>query len=175
MASIFRTVFVMLMYVAALLLLVACDASPDRVETIQASPLSRAELVRSRSNAGGGFSVSHQLLSDPVINETVTIELTLRLQSSQDIRLDFSANDSVELMGGPTQLFKGTQGGVIRATVDLIPRRAGKTYLKFIASSADGQAVRSYAVVLKVRNQDGSLPVSSKTQRNRINLPSQAE
>ena len=149
-----------------------CDASVGRAVDVQPSENTREVVIRSHVNAGGRFQISHRLLTEPMVGEPLTVALEFSLQPYRDVEVTFSDSVDYDLSGHTTRVFEGTENGKIDALIDLVPSRAGKSYLKFIATSDDGQSIRSYAIVLKVQGQDGHVPVKEKKKVQRVDLPS---
>ncbi|MEE8056609.1 MAG: hypothetical protein V3T17_02055 [Pseudomonadales bacterium] len=172
---------VKLLFLLLVAVISACGQSVDRAASIQANnkaPIEEETIqrrIQSRVKATGQFQISHQLLNDPVVGQITRIELSFQLQPLQNLEVIFNDSDDFELLGDSTQIVEGSDNGMIRTVVELVPNRAGKSYLKLIAATIDGEKVRSYAIVLKVRDQKGNLPEKQKSQVNRINLPSSSD
>jgi hypothetical protein len=166
----------------AFLVMIGCDnqvAVEQPESRQQADPASVGavrvkEVVsrRSLSFSAGQIQMSYRLLDQPMVGLESRLQLNFTLPAQQNLELGFSDNRQIDLMQSGNSSYVGTDSGRVEVIIEYTPQEAGKTYLKFIASTADGNKIRAFAIAIPVADQTGAVPARKKTTKSRINLPS---
>ena len=160
--------------ILSVVIITACSDSTKPANNAAHNEIKKVELSRSVVAGSDQIHIRHRLLSEPLVGEPLTIVLDFGLQPNQTLAVTFAASENFDLPGDPVQVFESDDNGKIRASIYLLPMIAGKTYLTFIAATVDGEAIRSYAIVLKVADQSGVVPRPERSKKQRIDLPSSA-
>jgi hypothetical protein len=169
--------FIMLATVLATMLaaLSGCDQAQHRQNVRQAEPQAVKEIIRSHSNAGGQIKMDHRMPESLMVGQRVEIVLNFELDAFQHLEVSIKDSEDFQLVSAATMVLQGNDTGRLEMRVNLQPLRAGKSYLKLMAATVDGERFRAYAIPLKVFDENGSLPEPTETPRHRIDMPSTAK
>ncbi len=156
-------------FISAILLMAVTACSPSTETTALAAKV----VARSPSNSGGPIQISHRLPALLIVEQEVTVNVSFQLEPYQHLEVAINDSEHFQLLGSAVSVLEGTHDGLINMSVRLIPVHSGKSYLKLIAGTVDGEKMRSYAIRLDVTDQAGRMPEKQAASKQRIDLPSQ--
>ena len=154
-----------LIVVAAIFLYLQPVSSADNATVV------KVRTITSHVNAGGRMAMKHSVAGEMQIGSSVTIGLDFILSPGQLLELEFVDNEQYQFIQQPDVVYSTDDRGRLSVELRVTPLVAGKIYIKFLASTTDGQRVRSFSIPLKIKASDGLVPQTSGGPKSRINLP----
>ena len=150
----------------------ACTDAADSASSRE-SDVVKTVVKQSQMRAGGAIAVKTRVLGEVVVNQVVTVELSVVSQSSRGFWLTIADSDQFELLGDSERFIEGGAAAKSSERIELIPLSPGKHYLRMTVSREAGDDARSVVVALKVKDESGTVPDNSKPVKNRIEFRSQ--
>ena len=140
------------------------------------APVSVADKIQvtaitSEANAGGRIAMKHSVVGDLQIHNAIMLELDFTLSAGQLLTLDFVDSEQYQFNDDPAAVYSADERGRLILQLNLSPLTAGKIYIKFLASTTDGERMRSFSIPLQVKNSNGLLLKIDTVSKPRINLP----
>lgn len=140
------------------------------------APVSVADKIQvtaitSEANAGGRIAMKHSIVGDLQIHNTIMLELDFTLSAGQLLTLDFVDSELYQFNDDPAAVYNADERGRLIVQLNLAPLTAGKIYIKFLASTTDGERIRSFSIPLQVKDSNGLLLKINTVSKPRINLP----
>ena len=149
----------------------ACTGNDSAKRTAD-TELPRTVIKTSQVRAGGAIAVNTRVLTDVMVGEAVTVELTIVARPYRDLWLTIADDEHFALQGEAQRLLEGSDSRTLTERMTLKPLAAGKHYLRMTLFYKNGGNPRSVVVALKVKDSSGKFPKADKPIKNRIEFQS---
>ncbi|ARN75916.1 hypothetical protein BST96_18520 [Oceanicoccus sagamiensis] len=129
------------------------------------------KTVTSLAIAGDRMPMKHRVDGEIAVDKPLQLLLQFSLSAGQMVALDFVDSEQFQINQTTNTVYSTDDQGRVTITLHLTPLVAGKIYIKFLASTTDGEQLRSFSIPLRVKDNEGLVPVTEYSPKPRVNLP----